>query len=108
VTAVSLACLATAVIAFFPPWEIGVTPSSTALHTVLLLTFMVLVGIGRSARERWAQWFFPGLILVAVVARTFSNAVSFGIVMGLFVALVGAVHIMAVSSAVVPSDKIPR
>ena len=96
VAAGSLACLATTVIAFFPPWELGVTPSSTALYAVLLLTFLVAFGLTPAARERWARSSFFGLILVGVVGGMSCAGLAVGIGMGLLVALIAAWHVAAV------------
>ena len=93
VAVLSLGCLASATIAFFPPSHIGTTASSTALYAVLLLTCLVLLGHASTARARWRRWFFPFLIVTALVADHFSTGAAVGISMGLLVSLFAAAHV---------------
>ncbi len=89
----SLACLIAGTIALFPPWHVGIRAAPTALYGEWLLAG-VLFGIP-STRKRALRWALPTVVLAAIVTSPFSTGGALGIVMGLLLGVVVAVHIVA-------------
>jgi hypothetical protein len=93
---VSLVCLATATVAFFPPWQIGTSASATAFHATWLLGGTLLaLPVTRGAMRRWG---LPGVILSAILAGWLSLGSAVGISMALIFSLFAASHILMLFS----------
>lgn len=94
----SLGCCLTAVVAFFPPWRIGASMSCNAFYIVATACIYLATIRDRNRLKEQSSKVFPALIVSAVLVGNFSSGYAVGIILGIFVCLLLAVHILMLLS----------
>lgn len=93
-TALSLACCLTAVVAFFPPWRIGWSMACNAFYIVMGAIVYIAALRDREKIQARSRKIFPGLICSAVVLGTFFSGYLIGIIAGILIGILLATHVL--------------
>ena len=93
-TVLSLACCATAVFAFYPPWRLGWSMSCNAFYLVFG-SFLYLATLRDRVKVRArSQKLFPALIASSVLIGSFSPGYLVGIVTGILIGVLLTAHVL--------------
>jgi hypothetical protein len=90
---VSLLCLSTMMILFFPPWRLLSDPSVMALYAVLALAAVFAFALDDAARRKVGKPLCIGLIVFALIVSHYSPGLVTGAVLGFWFAVFLAVNI---------------
>lgn len=92
-SAASLLFLVAALILIFPPWRVLSSPSSAALHGVLLLAAVFAFALNDKAKAASGKWICLALVAAGILLGRSSPGWTVGVVVGIFGALALAAHV---------------
>lgn len=92
--AVSLGGCLASVVAFLPPWRIGRSMSCNAFYLVLAACLYLATIRDRARLKERSLKVFPALIGSAVLVGSFSSGYMIGIILGIFICLMLAFHVL--------------
>jgi len=93
-TFLSLASLITAMIGFFPPWQIGQWGSSNGMYLTLAVYAYLGTVRDRSKLKELGQQVFPALIVTGIFVGMFWAGFMAGVLVGIFVGFGLVLHIL--------------
>ncbi len=96
-TVVSLACLTTTVVSFWPPWRICLDLGPTGFWGTVVF-YSVGVGLLRKTGEAVGPWLILGPVVVAIALGSFFPGLCVGFISAIFVLLFTGVHVVLLTS----------